>query len=70
MWSYNTFRDTKMKYFQTQEETIEAIMRVMRFQAITNDIPDYYIYKDGKYVETLDGDFLYKLYIDNGGITL
>lgn len=45
-------------------------MCVMRYSAVTNDVPDYYIYKDGEYVETLEGDFLYQLYIENGGVTL
>ena len=70
MWSYNTFNDTEMKYFNTQKDVIFAIMCVMRYQAVTNEVPDYYIYKDGKYVETLEGDYLYQLYIDNGGVTL
>lgn len=70
MWSYNTSENTEMKYFETQEETVFAVMCVMRYQAVTNDVPDYYIYKDGKYIETLEGDFLYQLYIKNGGATL
>ena len=70
MWSYNTNRDSEMQYFSTHEETVFAIMCVMRFSAVTNDIPDYYIYKDGEYVDSLEGDFLYELYIENGGVTL
>lgn len=70
MWSYNTSIDLELQYFQTHEETVFAIMCIMRFQAVTNEIPDYYIYKDGKYIETLDGDYLYQLYIENGGVTL
>lgn len=70
MWSYNTNKDSEMKYFPTQEETVFAIMCVMRFSAVTNEVPDYYIYKDEKYIETLEGDYLYQLYIENGGKTL
>ena len=70
MWSYNTNKNSEMKYFSTQEDTIFAIMCVMRFKAVTNEVPDYYIYKNGKYVETLEGDYLYQLYIENGGVTL
>ncbi len=57
-------------YFHTQDETIQAIMRVMRFSAVTNDVPDYYIYRDGKHIDTLEGAFLYNLYVENGGVTL
>lgn len=67
MWSYNTSIDSTCHNFSSNEETVFAIMCIMRFQAVTNSIPDYYIYHDGKYVETLDGDFLYNLYIENGG---
>ena len=70
MWSYHTNIDSKMHYFPSHEETIFAIMCVMRFKAVTNEVPDYHIYKDEKYVETLEGDFLYELYIENGGVTL
>ena len=70
MWSYNTNIDYDMQYFQSHDETVFAIMCVMRFSAVTNDIPDYYIYKDGEYVDSLEGDFLYELYIENGGVTL
>ena len=38
----------------------------MRFQAVTNNVPDYYIYHNGKYVETLEGEFLYNLYSYRG----
>lgn len=70
MWSYNTNEDSKMHYFHSHEETVFAIMCVMRFSAVINEVPDYYIYKDGKYVDTLEGDYLYELYIENGGVTL
>lgn len=70
MWSYNTNIDSEMNFFSSHEETVFAIMCVMRFKAVTNEVPDYYIYKDGKHVETLEGDYLYQLYIENGGKTL
>lgn len=70
MWSYNTNIDYEMQYFQSHDETVFAIMCVMRFKAVTNEVPDYYIYKDGEHVETLEGDYLYQLYIENGGKTL
>lgn len=70
MWSYNTNRDSEMQYFYTKEETIQAIMRVMRFSAVINDVADYYIYNNGKYVDCLDGEYLYNLYVDCGGVTL
>lgn len=70
MWSYNTSIDSEMNYFSSHDETVFAIMCVMRFKAVTNEVPDYYIYKDGKHVETLEGDYLYQLYIENGGKTL
>ena len=67
MWSYNTSRDSTHHNFSSNEETVFAIMCVMRFQAVTNNVPDYYIYHNGKYVETLEGEFLYNLYRENGG---
>lgn len=70
MWSYNTNRDSEMNIFSSHEETVFAIMCVMRFEAVTNEVSDYYIHKDGKHVETLEGDYLYQLYIENGGKTL
>ena len=70
MWSYNTNIDYEMQYFQSHDETVFAIMCVMRFKAVANEVPDYYIYKDGEHVETLVGDYLYQLYIENGGVTL
>ena len=70
MWSYNTNIDYEMQYFQSYDETVFAIMCVMRFKAVTNEVPDYYIYKDGEHVETLEGNYLYQLYIENGGVTL
>ena len=51
MWSYNTNIDSEMQYFQSHDETVFAIMCVMRFKAVTNEVPDYYTYKDGEYVE-------------------
>ena len=45
MWSYNTNIDSEMQYFQSHDETVFAIMCVMRFKAVTNEVPDYYIYK-------------------------
>lgn len=70
MWSYNTNRHSEMYYFHSHEETVFAIMCVMRYSAVTNNVPDYYIYKDGKYIDTLEGDYLFQLYIENGGKTL
>lgn len=70
MWSYNTNRDSDMNYFSSHNETVFAIMCVMRFRAVTNEVPDYYIYEDGEHVETLKGDCLYQLYVENGGVTL
>lgn len=70
MWSYNTSEDSEMHYFSSHEETVFAIMCVMRFQAVTNSIPDYHIYNNEEYVDSLEGDFLYQLYIENGGVTL
>lgn len=70
MWSYNTNIDSEMNFFSSHDETVFAIMCVMRFKAVTNEVPDYYIYKDGEHVETLEGDYLYQLYIENGGKTL
>ena len=70
MWSYNTNIDSEMIFFPSHEETVFAIMCVMRFKAVTNEVPDYYIYKDGEHIETLEGDYLYQLYIENGGVTL
>ena len=67
MWSYNTNIDSEMQYFQSHDETVFAIMCVMRFEAVTNDISDYYIYHNGKHVSTLDSEYLYNLYIENGG---
>ena len=67
MWSYNTSRDSTHHNFSSNEETVFAIMCVMRFEAVTNDISDYYIYHNGKHVSTLDSEYLYNLYIENGG---
>lgn len=70
MWSYNTSKDSKHHYFGSHEETVFAIMCVMRFEAVANDISDYYIYHNGEHVSALDGKYLYDLYIENGGKTL
>ena len=70
MWSYNTSKDSTHHKFSSNEETVFAIMCVMRFQAVINNVPDYYIYHNGEYVETLEGEFLYNLYRENGGKTL
>ena len=70
MWSYNTSKDSEHHNFSSHEETVFAIMCIMRFEAVTNDVSDYYIYRNGKHVSTLDGDFLYNLYIENGGAIL
>ena len=67
LWSYNTNRDFKHHNFNSHEETVFAIMCVMRFEAVTNDVSDYYIYHNGKHVSTLDSEYLYNLYIKNGG---
>ena len=67
LWSYNTNRDFKHHNFNSHEETVFAIMCVMRFEAVINDVSDYYIYHNGKHVSTLDGEYLYNLYIENGG---
>ena len=40
MWSYNTNRDSEMQCFSSHEETVFAIMCVMRFSAVTNNVPD------------------------------
>lgn len=70
MWSYNTSKDSEHHNFGSHEETVFAIMCVMRFEAVTNDVSDYYINHNGEHVSTLDGEYLYDLYIENGGKTL
>lgn len=70
MWAYNTSIDSKMHYFPTQEDTIFAIMCVMRYEAVIKEVSDYYIYNDETLVEILEGDYLYQLYIENGGVVL
>lgn len=70
MWSYNTNKDSTLYNFSSHEETVFAIMCVMRFEAVTNDVSDYYIYYNGEHVSTLDNEYLYNLYIENGGKTL
>ena len=44
MWSYNTNIDSEMQYFQSHDEIVFAIMCVMRFKAVINEVPDYYIH--------------------------
>lgn len=70
MWSYNTNKDSTKHNFPSYEETVFAIMCVMRFAAVINKVPDYYIYYDDELVDDLPGDFLFQLYIENGGTTL
>ena len=36
-------------------------------KSASTDISDYYIYHNGKHVSTLDSEYLYNLYIENGG---
>lgn len=68
MWSYNTSRDEKKRYFPSYDDTQFAILCGMRYSAVTNNVPDYYVYdEEGKLFETVYGDDLFKIYVENGG---
>ena len=68
-WCYCTSSSSKMIYFATLDEIIFNILCVFRFEAVLNNVSDYYIYKNGKLKETIYGNDLYKIYIENGGVT-
>lgn len=70
MWSYNSSTDDKKHKFHSFDDVIFAIICVMRFHAVNNKVPDYYIYHDDEKVDTLYGSDLFQLYIENGGETL
>lgn len=68
MWSYNTSKNGKRHNFSSYDDTQFAILCGMRFYAPQNDIPDYYVYdEDDKLFETVYGDDLFKIYVENGG---
>lgn len=68
-WCYCTSSNSKMIYFATFDDIIFNILCVFRFEAVLSNVSDYYIYKNGKLEETIYGNDLYKIYIENGGVT-
>ncbi len=57
----------KKYYFDSYEDTKFAILCVFRFKAPINEVPDYIIYHNEKIFETIFGDKLFNMYIENGG---
>ena len=67
-WYYMVSDEPYKKYdFDSYEDTQFAILCVFRYKAPTNEVPDYTIYHNGKQVETMFGNDLFQMYVDNGG---
>ena len=70
MWSYNDSKNPKLHNCDSYEYAIFCIFNRMRFHAVTNSVPDYYIYKDNILYEIITGEELFNIYVENGGIVL
>ena len=57
-------------YFDSYDDTQFAILCIFRFKAPINEVPDYEIYHNGKLFETVPGDMLFNMYVENGRIYL
>lgn len=67
-WYYMVSDESYKKYyFDSYEDTKFAILCVFRFKAPINEVPDYTIYHNGKIFETIFGDNLFNMYVENGG---
>lgn len=54
-------------YFDSYDDIQFAILCIFRFKAPINEVPDYEIYRNGKLFETVPGDMLFNIYVENGG---
>ena len=54
-------------YFNSYDDTQFDILCIFRFKAPINEVPDYEIYHNGKLFETVPGDMLLNMYVENGG---
>lgn len=54
-------------YFDSYDDTQFAILCRFRFKAPINEVPDYAVYHNGKLFETVPGNMLFNMYVENGG---
>ena len=67
-WYYTVSDKPEEKYyFDSYEDTQSAILCVFRLRAPINEVPDYNVYHNGKLFETVSGDMLFNMYVENGG---
>lgn len=60
-------KPNEKNYFDTYDDTQFAIICIFRYKAPINEVPDYAVYHNGKLFETVLGNMLFNMYIENGG---
>lgn len=60
-------KPNEKNYFDNYDDTQSAILCIFRYKASINEVPDYAVYHNGKLFETVSGDMLFNMYIENGG---
>lgn len=60
-------KPNEKNYFDNYDDTQFAILCRFRFKAPINEVPDYAVYHNGKLFETVPGNMLFNMYVENGG---